>query len=102
MLNPPKSRATQLFSKLRNRDSWDNVQNTVKEMASLRKISNDKIKIKTSLQPLDGFSAVHKLRAYTDVKDKLLIYKIDENDQFVFKSATSQMISLFSNQPQAK
>ena len=90
-VKPSKIQSNTIISKLCNRDSWDNVQNTVKEMASLRKISNDKIKIKTSLQPLEGFSAVHELKAYTDVKDKLLIYKIDENDQFVFKSSTSQM-----------
>ena len=67
------------------------MQNTVKEIASLRNISTGKIKRKRSLQPLEGFSAVHELKVYTDLKDKLLIYKIDENDQFVIKSSTSQM-----------
>ena len=46
---------------------------------------------KPLLQPSDGFEAVEELKAYTDTKDKLLIYKINKNDQYVFKTSTKKM-----------
>lgn len=38
-----------------------------------------------------GFNAVEDLKSYTDVQDPFMIYDINENEQFVFKTSTSQM-----------
>ena len=43
------------------------------------------------LQPSDGIEAVVSLKEYTDIKDKFPIFKIDENDQYVFKTTSTQM-----------
>ena len=63
----------------------------VKETASLRKIANEKAKIKKTIQPLEGFDEVEATKYFSDERDNLLIYKIDRNDQFVFKTSKVQM-----------
>ena len=47
-----------------------------------------KIKLKRALQPSDGIKAVVSLKEYTDIKDRFLIFKVDENHQYVFKKST--------------
>ena len=75
-----------VISALSSRTSWDEVDILIDESASLKKISNEKIKLKRALQPSDGIEAVVSLKEYTDIKDKFLIFKIDENDQYVLKT----------------
>ena len=50
-----------------------------------------KIKLKRALQPSDGIKAVVSLKEYNDSKDKFLIFKVDENHQYVFKTLSTQM-----------
>ena len=45
--------------------------------------------MKRALEPSDGIEAVVSLKEYTDIKDKFLIFKIDENDQYVFKTSST-------------
>ena len=50
-----------------------------------------KIKLKRALQPSDGIKAMVSLKEYNDSKDKFLIFKVDENHQYVFKTLSTQM-----------
>ena len=43
------------------------------------------------IQSSDGLDAIEELKLYTDTKDKLLIYDINKNDQYVFKTSTDMM-----------
>ena len=63
----------------------------MKQSASLRKISHEKVKQKKVLQPSEGFEAVEELKRFTDMKDELLIHNIDKNEQFVFKTSKTKM-----------
>ena len=90
-LTPSQMQSNCVISALSSRTSWDEIDVLIKESASLKKISNEKIKLKRALQPSDGIEAVVSLKEYTDMRDKFLILKIDENDQYVFKTSSTQM-----------
>ena len=77
---------------MRNRKSWDQVGKTIKKVSSTKLISNEKVRQKKTLQPDgEGFSAVKGLKTYTDQKDIFLIYDINENEQYVFKTSLRKM-----------
>ena len=90
-LTPSQMQSNCVISALSSRTSWDEIDVLIKESASLKKISNEKIKLKRALQPSDGIEAVVSLKEYTDMRDKFLILKIGENDQYVFKTSSTQM-----------
>ena len=51
-----------------------------------------KTKQKSEIQPNgDGFAAASELKTYTDLKDSLLIYAVNGNEQYVIKTSTAQM-----------
>ena len=54
-------------------------------MTNIKDMSNEKIKRTKKLTPQD--ESHQDLKSYVDEKGKYLIYKIDENKQFVFKTS---------------
>ena len=67
-------------------------QRTVQSVTNIKDISNEKIKQKKKLTPQKNiFESIRDLKSYVDEKDKYLIYKIDENKQFVFKTSKLKM-----------
>ena len=68
------------------------VEKTAEKVASVKTVSNEKTKQKSKIQPNgDGFAAVSKLKSYNDLQDRLLIYAVNGNEQYVFKTSTAQM-----------
>ena len=69
-------------------------------MTNIKDISNEKIKQKKKLAPQQNlFESIRDLKSYVDDKDKYLVYKIDENKQFVFKTSKLKMQSAREMQP---
>ena len=67
------------------------VKKTANKVASVKTMSNEKTKHKSKIQPHgDGFAAVSELKSYTDLQDPLLIYAVDGNERYVFKTSTAQ------------
>ena len=47
--------------------------------------------LKRVLQPSDGIEAVVSLKDYNDIKYEFLVFKIDENDQYIFNTSSAKM-----------
>ena len=55
-------------------------------------MSNKKVKQKKALKVSDvGFEAIKELKTYTDLQDTYLIHVINENEQYTFKTSSTQM-----------
>ena len=55
-------------------------------------ISNEKIKQRQKMQPLGtSFLAVKDYKEFTDMDDELYVYKVDENEQIIFKTSSFKM-----------
>ena len=68
------------------------MKKTVKKVKN-RNISNEKAKQKKTIQPKGhDFEAIHELNDYISENDKCLIYKIDENSQYVLKTSRHKLI----------
>ena len=81
-----------ILSDLKSRKDWKVVEKTAKKVASVKTISNEKTKQKSKIQPNgEGFAAASELKSYTDLQDPLLIYAVNRNEQYVFKTPTAQM-----------
>ena len=62
----------------------------VKDDASLGKIADEKIKQKSAIEPSERIQDVESLKDFCDKKDEHLIFKVDENEQIVFKSSKTK------------
>ena len=63
-----------------------------RRVANVKALSNEKVKQKKSLQPSGvGFEVIKELRTYMDLQDPYLIDVINENEQYVFKTSSTQM-----------
>ena len=92
-LTPSQILSNCVISALISRTSWDEVDVLIEESASLKEISNENIRLKRALEPSDGIEVVVILKKYNDIKDKFLIFKIDENDQYVFKTSSTMQFA---------
>ena len=55
-------------------------------------LSNKKVKQKKALKVCGvGFEAIKELKTYTDLQDTYLIHVINENEQYAFKTSSTQM-----------
>ena len=90
-LTPSQIQGNSIVSVLRDRRSWNEIDQVLSETTSLRKISNEKAKHKKIAQPNDGLEAIEELKLFTDIRDNLFIYEVNKNDQFVFKTSKTQM-----------
>ena len=87
-----KIQSIAILSDLKSRKDWRVVEKTVKKVASVKTILNEKTKQKSKIQPNgDGFAAASEMKTYTDLQDLLLIYAMNGNEQYVFKTSTAQM-----------
>ena len=91
-IKPSQIQSMAILSDLKSRKDWKVVEKTAKKVASVKTISNEKTKQKSKIQPNgEGFAAVSELKSYTDLQDPLLIYAVNGNEQYVFKTSTAQM-----------
>ena len=91
-IKPSEIQSMAILSDLKSRKDWKVVEKTAKKVASVKTISNEKTKQKSKIQPNgEGFAAVSELKSYTDLQDPLLIYAVNGNEQYVFKTSTAQM-----------
>ena len=89
---PSEIQSYAILADLRQRKGWDEVKKTVESVTNIKDISNEKIKQKKKLAPQQNiFESIRDLKSYVDEKGKYLIYKIDENKQFVFKTSRLKM-----------
>ena len=66
----------------------------MKKVTNIRNISNEKVKQKKTIQPRgQSFEAIHELKDYVSENDKYLIYEINENSQYVFKTSRQKLLS---------
>ena len=74
---------------MRERRSWAEIKKTVKSVTNKKAISNEKIKQRQKMQPLGkSFLAVKDYEEFTDMDDELYVYKVDENEQIIFKTSS--------------
>ena len=67
-------------------------QRTVKSVTNKKAISNEKIKQRQKMQALGtSFLAVKDCKEFTDMDDELYLYKVDENEQIIFKTSSFKM-----------
>eukprot|EP00112_Aurelia_sp_Birch-Aquarium-sp1_P005421 Seg1616.2 transcript_id=Seg1616.2/GoldUCD/mRNA.D3Y31 product="hypothetical protein" protein_id=Seg1616.2/GoldUCD/D3Y31 len=91
-VKPSAIQGNAILADMRKRKSWNDVQSTVKRVANKKAIANEKTKQKKHFLPKgDNFEAVKEYKKYTDLKDELLVYVVDENNQHLFKTSTVQM-----------
>ena len=81
-----------ILSDLKSRKDRKVFEKTAKNVASVKTIPNEKTKQKIKIQRNgEGFAAISELKSYTDLQHPLLIYAVNENEQYVFKTSTAQM-----------
>jgi len=89
---PSEIQGNAILSAIRKRKPWTDVSKLVKRVTDKRAISNEKIKQCKQLFPNgEGYDAVTEYKTYTDKKDTLLVYCVNENLQNVFKTSTEKM-----------
>ena len=77
---------------LRSHKNWNEVEKNARKVANVKALSNERVKQKKALQPSGtGFEAFKDLKISTDLQDLYLILVINENEQYVFKSSSTQM-----------
>ena len=92
IIKPSEIQSNAILADLRDRKKWEDVNKTVKSVTNVRKISNEKIKMVKKLQPSSkGFPGVKALQPYLAEKDSFLMYEINENSQYVFKTSLEKM-----------
>ena len=92
IIKPSEILSNAILADLRDRKKWEDVSKTVKCVTNVRKISNEKIKMVKKLQPSSkGFPGVEALQPYLAEKDRFLMYEINENSQYVFKTSLEKM-----------
>ena len=92
-IKPSEIQSMAILSDLETCKDWKVVEKTTKKVASFKTISNEKMKQKSKIQPNgEDFAAVSQLKSYSDLQDPLLIiYAVNGNEQYVFKTSTAQM-----------
>ena len=83
-----------ILSAIRSRKTPEELEKVVSSVGSKKKISNEKIKQK-KLMYTEGcsFAAVQSMKdGYLDSIDPFLIYKVDEQNQIVFKTSKEKMV----------
>ena len=89
---PRATQSTSIIMDLRSRKNWQEVEKNIKKVGNVKALSNEKIKQKKVLQPDGvGFKAIKELKAYTDLQDPFLIHNINDSQQSIFKTSTSEM-----------
>ena len=83
---------TLVSNRLKNKQFWSDIDKAIGNVSSLKKISNEKIKLKEKIAPADeSLKDVLETKSFTDVTDKALICNMNENKQCVFKSSSLEI-----------
>ena len=88
IIKPSEIQSNAMLADLRDRKKREDVDKTVKSVTNVRKISDEKIKMVKKLQPSSkGFPGLKAPQPYLVERDRFLMYKINENSQYVFKTS---------------
>lgn len=90
---PSSIQRNTILGAIRARSSWSKIDAEIKKVSCKKSISNEKVKQlkEMNLHGVD-YAAVKELKSYLDVKDPFLIYEIDENEQYVFKTSKEKLL----------
>ena len=89
---PRAIQSTSIIADLRSRKNWQEVEKNAKKVGKVKASSNEKVKQKKVLQPDGvGFKAIKELKVYTDLQDPFLIHNVNDSQQSIFKTSTSQI-----------
>ena len=83
-IKPSQIQGRVILKAMRERRSWAEIKKTVRSVTNKKAISNETIKQRQKMQPL-GTSL---LAINDDMNDKLYVYKVDENEQIIFKTSS--------------
>ena len=83
-IKPSQIQGHVILKAMRERRSWAEIKKTVRSVTNKKAISNETIKQRQKMQPL-GTSL---LAINDDMNDKLYVYKVDENEQIIFKTSS--------------
>ena len=90
---PTEIQSNAILSDLRRKKGWAEVKETVKRVTNIRSISNEKVKQKKVIQPTgQSYKAIREFQDYVSENDKYLIYEINENLQYVFKTSKQKLL----------
>ena len=91
-IKPPQIQGHAILKAMRERGSWEEIKKTVKSVTNKKAISNEKIKQRQKMPPLGiSFLAVKDYKEFTDMDDELYVYKVDQNEQIIFKTSSFKM-----------
>ena len=91
-VKPSAIQGNAILKAMRERSRWSKVSQVAKRLTDKKAIANEKVKQRQKLYPnAEGYDAVTEYKMYTDERDELLIYKVNEDEQFVFKTSTKKM-----------
>ena len=86
-IKPSQIQGNAILTAIRKGKSWNEVEKVAKQVTDKQAISNEKIK-----QRQQALTYGEDMKLYTDEKDLLLIYSVNENEQIVFKTSHSKML----------
>ena len=91
LIRPCRIQSNMILAALRNREPWYVVLEKVSSVVDEKSISNEKIKQCIRFRSSgSNFDAVRQLKSYTDKRDELLVYNVDEINGTVFKTSTEK------------
>ena len=89
-IKPSQIKGKAILTAIQKRKSRNEVENVAKHDTDKRAISSEKI---NQRQPYgEGYVAIREYELYTDEKDPILIYSLNQNEQKVLKTSRSKMM----------
>ena len=88
---PSTNQSSAVLTALRERKSWNGIKDITAKVTNRKRISSEKIKQRKVFEPKGNSFNVQELKEWSDQEDKFLIYEIDPNQQYVFKSSKMRM-----------
>ena len=79
-IKPSQIQGNAIVTAILKRKSWNEVEKVAKQVTDKRTISNEKIKQRQQTLPYgEGYEALREYKLYTNEKEPLLIYSVNEN-----------------------
>ena len=84
--------SSRILSAMRERKSWNTLKQIVADVTNRCDISNEMIRKGKEMEPYGKeFEAVNESKSFTDETDIWLIYDVNENKDYVFKTSNTKM-----------
>lgn len=92
-IKPSAIQSNKILTAMRKRKSWAEIDNDIRKLSNKRAVANEKAKQTKKLYPSgDDYEEVKEYKRYTDLKDKFLVYEVNENQQYVFKTSKAKLL----------